>query len=148
MVPCLGSVSVSWLEDVISLFSLRGVFHFWKLCLGKREQGTPLCLFIPGIICAMGLLPAWRAAVLSWERLRCRAAPLSSNREGNGEQPHSPAPAWRALIPREAEGVMKRIEVYPCLPPSMFTWEWQYCLRPCALDLAHLLHLCFCCCSI
>lgn len=39
------------------------------------------------MICAMGLIPAWRAAVLSWEGLRCMAAPLSSNSEGKGEHP-------------------------------------------------------------
>lgn len=35
-------------------------------------------------------------------------------------------PEWGALIPTEAERGMKGDEVYPCLPPCVFTWEWQY----------------------
>lgn len=112
-----------WLRpgDVVCLFTFCGLFYFWKLCLGKREQGTSLCLFIPGMMCDMGLIPAWRAAVLCWEGLRCRAAPLSSHSEGKGSTLE-----WGALIPTEAERGMKRDEVYPCLPPCMFTWERQY----------------------
>lgn len=36
-----------WLRlgDVVCLFTLHGLFYFSKLCLDKREEGIPLCLF-------------------------------------------------------------------------------------------------------